>query len=70
MFYKREIGVDDVRAINPKAMRYDYEIRETVDKLVELAYMRRNEDRFQITEFGATKLAAYESWKKKNFRER
>lgn len=70
LFYKREIGIEDLRTINPTAFRDAYDYRRTIVRLEELAFVRRNEDRFQITEYGAKMLSAYEAWKQQNIRNR
>lgn len=68
LFYKREINIDDARAINPTAFKDSYEFKRTLKRLEELSYVRCNGDRFQITQYGAQMLPAYEAWKRENDR--
>jgi superfamily II helicase len=70
MFYKREIDIEDARAINPAAFKDPYHFNTTVKRLEELSYVRRSGDKFQITQYGAQMLSAYEVWKKQNLPER
>jgi superfamily II helicase len=70
MFYKREIGLEDIRAINPNSFKQPYVYRNVIKRLEALSYVRTDGDRFQVTEYGAQSMAAYESWKRSNNQER